>query len=781
MASSPDPIPLIDRVYELEAIRSQLLSDSVRLLTLLGPGGIGKTRLALAAAENLQAAFADGVRFVDLGSVQGADGLGSAIAHSLQLREAREQSRWKQVLPHLSGRHLLLVLDNFEHLVAAAPRVAAILAACPRVKILATSREPLNLRLEYRMLLTGLPLPELRGLDPAAVANAASAALFLAHARRVRPDLVLGPKEMRALAELLHRLDGVPLAIKIAASCSHALSPSAMLSRLQGQALLTAEEARDVPHRHHTLREAIEWSDRLLRPADQAGFRQLGVFAGSWTLEAAEAVVQQVDPKTPLLRWLGVLVDKSLVQSGAAGGDGLRYRMLEAVRQYVIEQMRAHGELAALRQRHAAFYLTLAERPAVGLWGPQESVWARRLGEETDNLRAALQWSAEQEDPGLSLRLSAALVEYWLSQGRLREGRSWLDKALAGLTPGAPALRAGALLGAATLALAQGDAPAALTRLQECQVLLDALREPALTAAVLARRGMLAELRGEYAEAQALLEQSLGLSRVAEDAREAAIALVHLARVGFVRRDLDGAEAALGEGLSLYRKIGNQRAVAFTLSNLAQVKLKQGDCSAAAELAAESLQSAHSADHRRVVASAAAIAACVGAQRGHASQAARLLAGLEAWGESASDVVGLAFRQPEAPATIARNTCDVDAPEAVSMSLQDVVELARSCLQVGNGGDEERPVSGGAAQPRSLLSQREQAVVRLISEGMPNKQIAAALRIGERTVKGHISSAMNKLGVDNRAHAAVAALQRGLLATSPMGDHQPGFPIHPAH
>ncbi len=759
-----DPIPLIDRRHELESIRGQLLSETIRLLTLMGPGGIGKTRLALAAAESLQTAFADGTRFVELGALQKAECLASAIAEALQLREITEQSPWKRVLAHLADRHLLLVLDNFEHLLEAAPRVGELLAACPRVKVLATSRAPLNLRLEYRMTLGGLALPDLERADPATVASAPSAALFLAHARRVRPDLLLGTEEMRALAELLHRLDGVPLAIRIAASRSNALSPSAMLSRLQGPALLSTEGARDVPQRQRSLREAIDWSYRLLTSADQAIFRQLGVFAGGWTLDAAEAVVQQSDPDAPLWRGLALLVDKSLVQSGPTGHGEHRYRMLETVREYAVDQLGPRGETDGVRQRHAAYYLVLAERAGPGLWGPQGSVWARRLEEETDNLRAALRWAGAQKAPLFSLRLAGALAEFWWLRGSPGEGRWWLDEALARPKEDLPAIRARALLGAGTLALAQGDGTAARARLQECQGLAEASGDSALTAAVLARQGMLAELRGEPGEARALLDRSLTLLRIAEDAREMAFALVHLGRVRFSCGDLDGAEAALAEGLDLYRSIGNGRAIAFTIGNLAHLKLKRRDYPAAVGLATEVLEVAHQSGDRRAIAFAALTAAFAGAHQGKSAQAAQVVATLEAWGEITADVVSLAFREPEAPPELRAHVRHHSAEsETLAMPANEVVDLARACLEAPRGGREDHGPSGAAERPRPLLSERERTVLRLIGEGLPNKQIAIALSIAERTVKTHVTSAMNKLGVDNRAHAAVAVVQRGLL------------------
>ena len=759
-----DPVPVVDREYELEVIRGQLLGDAVRLLTLTGPGGIGKTRLALTAAENLHSEFADGVRVVELAPLRDAGSISSAIAQALRLHETNERVLWKHIIAHLADKHLLLVLDNFEHILEAAQRISELLGACPRVKALVTSRQPLNLRLEYRLPLGGLALPDPGCADPTTVAGAPSTALFLAHAWRVRPDLVLGAEEMRALAELLHRLDGVPLAIKFAASRSNALSPSAMLSRLRGQALLLTEEASDGPQRQRSLREVIDWSYRLLSSADRAMFHQLGVFSSGWTLDAAEAIVHHADADSPLWQGLALLVDKSLVQSSPAGQGERRFRMLETVREYATEQLAAHGELDALRQRHAVYYLTFAELAAPQLWGPQERAWTRQLEEEADNLRAALQWAAEQETPAFSLRLAGALAEYWWLRGDLREGRQWLDQALAQPGESSPAIRATALLGAGTLALVLRDGQAADAILQECQALADGSREPAITAALLARRGMLAEQRGEPAEAQALLERSVALSRTTSDAREMAFALVHLGRARFGCGDLGGGESAVTEGLALYRTIGNRRAIAFTICNLAQLKAKGRDYPAAAVLAAEGIEAADQSGDRRAIAFAALTAASLGAHQGKAARAAQLIAAVRTWGETTSDVVGLAVRDLEIPGELQGHLRDeTGTPEGPATLANEVVDLARACLEPQKRNHEGQEPSRAAAGPRPLLSERERTILHLIGEGLPNKQIAAALKIAERTVKAHITSAMNKLGVDNRAHAAVMAVQRGLL------------------
>jgi predicted ATPase/DNA-binding CsgD family transcriptional regulator len=764
-----DPIPLIGRDRELEVLRQHLLSEGVHVLTVTGPGGVGKTRLAVAAARCVEADFPDGVWFIDLLPLQDPAQIDNLIAHALQLtRISTRRPLCERVTAYLMRRRVLLVLDNFEHILPAAARVAELATTCPYLKVLVTSREPLRLRLEQRMVLAGLALPNLARSTPDVVAQAASGRLFLDRALRVQPDLSLTPVDARALAELLHRLDGIPLAIQIAAARINVLSPGAMLERLQGQALLSTEEARDAPARHHTLRNAIEWSHALLDKGEEELFQQLAVFAGGWTLEAAEAIVQRRAPRAPLWQTLQSLVEKSLVQTDAVGGADRRYRMLETVRDYALERLAASGELDTTRQRHADYYLGLAEQAEREWYGPEEKAWLFRIEQEHDNVEAVLRWTETKQDGQLSLRIAGALAEYWWVGDYLREGRRWLEQALA-MSPNAPTqLRAKALVGAGLLVCWMGDGRTARALLQQALEL--AAGDPVATARALARLGLVAMYEDEARSAEVLLERSFAIHQAGSQRWQAAtLFMLGIARMRL--GDLDRAEATLMESLDLSRTVGNRRCAMAVTTYLAQIKLKQGDDAGAAALAADALRYAPEVLQPTAQWAAVTTAALVSAHRNDIQRSVRLLAAVEEWSASTGHVFPARPPDRETRAEIMvharRQMGDAAYETAVregqALSVDDAVDYARAGFESIAPGVPEPAAAAGAERASPQLSNREQAVLRLIAEGLLNKQIATALGVAERTVKTYVASAMKKLGADNRAHAVVAALQRGLI------------------
>ena len=763
-----DPAPLIGRERELEALCKQMLSDAIRLVTVTGAGGIGKTRLALAAGRCAEASFPDGVWFVDLAPLHDPTQIDAAIGEALSLDPTPDRSPAQRIAGYLRHRRLLLILDNFEHLLPAAARVSELLAASPGLKALVTSREPLNLRMEHRLPLTGLALPDVWATDPGSVVQAPAAALFLEHARRLRPELALTPVEARALSQLLHRLDGIPLAIRIAAAHSNVLSLDAMLSRLDSQALLSAQDARDVPERHHTLRNAIQWSYALLSASEQAAFRSLGVFVGGWTLDAAEAVVPTREADSPVWAAVALLADKSLVQVDAVPRDERRYRMLGPIRDYAVEQLRHSEELDGARDRHARYYVTLAEQVEAAYFGPLEASWSGRAAGEQENFRAAMRWAIERGDGELALRLGGSLAFFWLWRGSAREGRRWLEAARALGSEVAPPIRANALLGEAGLATVLGDYPETERLLQDAMALAEAARDQLLMARVSVRLGVVADLQGDADKARALLERSVALFKEASDQREAPFALIGLGRSFVLRGELERAEAAFNDGLDLARRHDSMGIVELVLTDLAHMKLLRRDYTGAAALALEALGGARAMESRLHIKSVVVVAALISGHRGDIERAARLLAAVDAW--SAWGHALPPYYEPAALATLrerARRQMGEAAyhsavAEAEAMSVEQIADMAQACFEPATAAG-RNGAAASSPPPPPLLSDRERAVLRLIGEGLPNKQIATALSIGERTVKSHVASAMNKLGVDNRAHAVVMAIQRGLL------------------
>jgi predicted ATPase/DNA-binding CsgD family transcriptional regulator/transcriptional regulator with XRE-family HTH domain len=764
----PAPLtPLIGREREVLAVAALLRSGDVRLVTLTGVGGVGKTRLALHIAAEYGGDFSAGVALVSLGSLRDPTLVAATAAQALGVGEIGDRRPEDRVADALGGRHLLLVIDNFEHLLAAAPLVTDLLARCPRLVVLATSRAALRLAGEHELPVPPLDLPDPeQGTEARALADIAAVRLFVERARAVDPAFALTTDNAAAVAAVCQRLDGLPLAIELAAARTRHLPPGALLPRLARRLPFLTGGRRDAPARHQTVRDAIAWSHDLLSHAEQVRFRRLAVFAGGFTLAAAEAVAGAADDaEADGLDGVASLLDQSLLARDAGPGGEPRYRMLETVREFALERLAASGEEHTIRRRHAAWCLSVAEQVDLTS-GVEDLATLGRLDGELANLRAALGWLEATGDAEGFLRLASALGLLWHLRHRA-EGRGWLARALARYAGPPSAVQAGALHRLGVLDDVLGDRATGSARLAEALALARAVGDLPTVALVAQNMASNAVSDGHDAVAEGLIAEAEALCHDAGDRQGLGYLAIYRGILAHRRGDVDRAAAHHADALARLGELGNERGRAIAGEFLGFVLADGGDHARAAARYLDALADWRAVGTEEGLLDWLALVAALAAAVEEAAWAARWFGAVEARAEG----LVVAFPLPEqarlgriaAEARSVLGEASFDLAWASGRALtweQGIDEAAAWLTALATSADAGAPQ--GPAD-RAGLTPREREVLRLLVGGHSDRAIAEALFVSHRTVNTHVANILAKLGVGSRTEAAAAAVRRHLV------------------
>ena len=646
----PLPItPLIGREHEVQEACILLRNPEVHLLTITGPGGIGKTRLALQVASDVQWDFTDGYSFVALAHLTDPHQVALTIAQALGLPESKRREPFERLRTFLSKKHLLLLLDNFEQVLAAAPLLPELLSNCPQLKILVTSRAVLRVQGEYEFLVPQLPVPDPQLLlTPESIMQYGAVALFVQRAQAIQHDFRVTEENAHDIAAICARLGGLPLAIELAAAHIKLLTPRLLLSRLEKPLDVLTRGGPDLPARHQTLRDTIAWSYDLLSPEEQQAFRRLSVFVGGSTLEAAEAVCASPGGEaSPVVDVVASLLDKSLLQQVKHENEELRLVMSETVHEYSLEQLATSGELESARHAHATYYLELAEKAVPASLDMHRRIWLEELERERDNLNAALHWLLERKDVEAALRLAGALQQFWFLRGSLHEGSSFLERALAASKEDnisvSPHVRAKALYAAGWLSYWQFDPEQARLLAEESLALSRQVGDARGAAATLRFLGTIEKgLRSDSAAGDAFFEESLRIYRDSGDKEGIATVLLTLGTLALFQGEFARARDLCEESLALFRAWGDSWYIALALHFLGWTYYCQGAYAAARRLSEESIALFRMLGNPRFTAEALTILAYEVAALGEETMAASLLEEALALGEKGESRLDIA-------------------------------------------------------------------------------------------------------------------------------------------
>jgi predicted ATPase/DNA-binding CsgD family transcriptional regulator len=779
LTSAPQPTRLVGREDDLDRLAALLRKSDVRLLTISGPGGVGKTRVALALGEQVEAEFADGTIFVSLGSLSSPELVPPTIARAVGLLGS-DGDLLAGLRLHLRRSELLLLLDNFEHVSEAAPFLVELIGACPRLKIAATSRARLRVSGEHEFPLAPL-------------SRELAAELFLERARAVQPALEIDEATRLAADAIGVQLDGLPLAIELAAARVKLLAPAALLDRLGQRLELLTAGPRDLPQRQQTLRNTIDWSYELLDDRERAVFRRLAVFVGGCSLDAAEEVAAKAGVDA-VLEGIASLVDKNLLRQAVGPGGAPRLAMLETIREYALERGGETADQDEARRSHASHYLRLAEAAEPKLGGPEQVAWLNALDVDHGNFRAALAFLVA-EDANVALRLGGALCGFWLERGYLAEGRGWLEAALDAAHDAPPALQAKALNGAGVLANYEGDYLRARELCSKSLALYRAIDDRKGIAESLSGVAVAARTTGDYDEAASAYEEALTIYRELGDERRVALTLDRLAIVLWFQGDDGRARDLVDESLTRFRRADDEAGTALALVDLGLIVLSEGNQAAARPVLEESLTRFRDLGDRRNMCKALYALGDLARTAGDVKRAAarydeglvlavevgarwfttlcleRLAGVAAATGDplrgarlfGAADALRAELGAPMSPYFRAVYETDLAATRALLdeprfeeawqdgrvMPLRKAITAARETKTPAVTADD--------------LTAREVDILRLVASGRSDAQVAEALVVSLRTVHAHLRSVYRKLGVHSRTAATRYAIERGLV------------------